>query len=47
MAIAGFTRGNLDPGALVTHEYGLHEIESALNTVESGGPTVGKVLIRL
>lgn len=45
-AVSEFVSGNLDPGMLVTHEFALLEIESALNTVESAGPSVGKVLIR-
>ena len=45
-AVAEFLAGNLDPGALVTHEFGLNEVESALNLVEGRGQGVGKVLLR-
>ena len=45
-AVTEFVTGNLDPGVLVTHEFSLNEIESALNVVESAGPMMGKVLIR-
>ena len=45
-AVSAFTTGNLDPGVLVTHEFSLDEIESALHLVDTAGPTVGKVLIR-
>jgi 2-desacetyl-2-hydroxyethyl bacteriochlorophyllide A dehydrogenase len=45
-AVTAFVTGSIDPGALVTHEFSLDEIEAALNVVESAGPTVGKVLIR-
>jgi len=45
-AVAAFVNGNLDPGALATHEFSLDEIESALSLVEGAGPMVGKVLIR-
>jgi 2-desacetyl-2-hydroxyethyl bacteriochlorophyllide A dehydrogenase len=45
-AVVEFLAGNLDPGALVTHEFLLNEFESALNLVENSGPGVGKVLLR-
>lgn len=45
-AVTAFVTGNLDPGVLVTHEFSLNEIESALNVVESAEPMMGKVLIR-
>jgi threonine dehydrogenase-like Zn-dependent dehydrogenase len=46
IAVAEFVAGNLDPGVLITHEFRLNDIESALNVVESAEPMVGKVLIR-
>jgi threonine dehydrogenase-like Zn-dependent dehydrogenase len=45
-AVAEFVAGNLDPGALVTHEYPLDQIEDALHVVSDVGPMVGKVLVR-
>lgn len=45
-AVAEFVAGNLNPGVLVTHEFRLSQIADALNVVGSGGPTVGKVLVR-
>jgi 2-desacetyl-2-hydroxyethyl bacteriochlorophyllide A dehydrogenase len=45
-AVAEFAAGNIDPGVLVTHEFALDEIESALSVVEIAGPKVGKVLLR-
>jgi 2-desacetyl-2-hydroxyethyl bacteriochlorophyllide A dehydrogenase len=45
-AVAAFVEGKIDPGLLVTHEFPLHEIESALSVVENAGPMVGKVLLR-
>ncbi len=47
MAVSEFVAGNLNPGVLVTHEFPLDEVESALHVFESGGPMVGKVLLRL
>jgi 2-desacetyl-2-hydroxyethyl bacteriochlorophyllide A dehydrogenase len=45
-AVRAFASGSLDPGVLVTHEFSLDDVEGALNVVETGGPTVGKVLLR-
>lgn len=45
-AVAEFSAGNLNPGVLVTHEFALDQIETALDVVENGGPMVGKVLLR-
>ena len=46
-AVAEFVAGNLNPGVLVTHEFPLEEIETALNVAESVHEKVGKVLLRL
>ena len=41
-----FTAGTLDPGLLVTHERPMAEAAAALDLVATGGPAVGKVLLR-
>lgn len=45
-AVAAFTDGFLDPGLLVTHEFGLDSVNEALELVASRSRSVGKVLVR-
>jgi threonine dehydrogenase-like Zn-dependent dehydrogenase len=45
-AVRLFAAGLLDPGVLVTHEFGLDEFGRALELLHGGHDDVGKVLIR-
>lgn len=45
-AVRAFVEGRLDTSSLITHTFGLHAYQEAMDLMGSGDPAVGKVLLR-